>query len=73
MPVPTREDTYKIEVFSTLNYLKLRKIKKLILVNQKDLEISSNAEEQLALLQTHKHLKNIEVEMTRQLGTVILK
>jgi DNA primase len=73
MPVPTREETYIQEVFSTMNYLKLRKIKRLIIVNQKDLELHHNAEEQLSLLQTHKHLKDIEVKMTRQMGTVILK
>lgn len=73
MPVPTREDTYKEEVFSTVNYLKLRKIKRLISINQKDLEQPHSAEEQLSLLQTHKHLKDLEVEMTRQMGTVILR
>lgn len=73
MPVPTREDTYKEEVFSTINYLKLRKIRRLISINQKDLEKSHSSEEQLQLLQTHKHLKDIEVEMTRQMGTVILR
>jgi DNA primase len=73
MPVPSRDDTYRQEVFSTLNYLKLRKIKRLIIVNQKDLELRHTADEQLSLLQTHKHLKDIEVEMTRQMGTVILK
>jgi len=73
MPVPTREDTYRAEVFSTVNYLKLRKIKRLISINQKDLEQPHNAEEQLSLIQIHKHLKDLEVEMTRQLGTVILR
>jgi len=73
MPVPTRNDTYKEEVFSTVNYLKLRKVKRLISINQKDLEQSHTAEEQLSLLQTHKHLKDLEVEMTRQMGTVILR
>lgn len=73
MPVPTRDDTYKEEVFSTVNYLKLRKIKKLISINQKDLEKTHSVEEQLPLLQTHKHLKDLEVEMTRQIGTVILR
>ena len=73
MPVPTRDDTYKEEVFSTVNYLKLRKIKRLISFNQKDLEQPHTAEEQLSLLQTHKHLKDLEVEMTRQIGTVILR
>ncbi|HUS03791.1 MAG TPA: DNA primase [Chitinophagaceae bacterium] len=73
MPVPTRDDIYKEEVFSTVNYLKLRKIKRLISINQKDLEQPHSAEEQISLLQTHKHLKDLEVEMTRQMGTVILR
>ena len=73
MPVPTRDDNYREEVFSTVNYLKLRKIKRLISINQKDLEQPHSAEEQISLLQTHKHLKDLEVEMTRQLGTVILR
>jgi DNA primase len=73
MPVPTREDTYKEEVFSTVNYLKLRKIKKLISMNQKDLERPHSNEETVSLLQTHSHLKALEIEMTRQLGTVIIK
>lgn len=73
MPVPTRDDTYREEVSSTVNYLKLRKIKRLISINQKDLEQSDSAEDQLALLQTHKHLKDLEIEMTRQMGTVILR
>lgn len=73
MPVPTRDDTYKEEVFSTVNYLKLRKIKRLISINQKDLEQPHSAEELLSLLQTHKYLKGLEVEMTRQMGTVILR
>jgi DNA primase len=73
MPVPTRDQNYKEEVYSTVNYLKLRKIKRLIGINQKDLEESHTAEEQLSLLQTHKHLKDLEIEMTRQMGTVILR
>ena len=73
MPVPSREDTYKEEVFSTVNYLKLRKVKRLISLNQKDMEYTQNDERLLQLLQTHKHLKEIEIEMTKQIGTVILK
>ncbi|HEV8081441.1 MAG TPA: DNA primase [Chitinophagaceae bacterium] len=73
MPVPTRDDTYREEVSSTVNYLKLRKIKRLISINQKDFEQSNSAEDQLALFQTHKHLKDLEKEMTRQMGTVILR
>jgi DNA primase len=72
-PVPTREDTFKEEVFSTINYLGLRKIKRLISVNQKDLELAQTIEEQLTLLQTHKLLKDMEIEKTKKIGTVILR
>ncbi len=73
MPVPSREDVYKQEVLSTLGYLKLRKIKRLIEQNQKDLEQPHSAEEQLMLIQTHQHLKNLEREILKNVGTVILK
>ncbi len=72
-PVPTREDTYKEEVYSTVNYLRLRKIKRLIGMNLKDLEESHTTDELLTLLQTHKVLKDMEIEMTKKTGTVILK
>jgi DNA primase len=71
--IPTREELYKEEVYSTLNYLKLRKIKRLIDQNQRDLENEQHAEEQMILLQTHQHLKQAEVELTKQLGTVIFR
>ncbi|MBA2249698.1 MAG: DNA primase [Chitinophagaceae bacterium] len=72
MPVPTRSDTYKQEVFSTVNYLMLRKTRRMINENQKELELAQTSEAQLTLLQIHKHLKDLEIQMTKQLGTVIL-
>jgi len=72
-PIPTRETTYKEEVLSTLTYLKLRKIKRLIEENQRDLEKAKSTEEQLNLLQTHQHLKQLEMELTKNYGTVIYK
>lgn len=69
----TREDLYKEETLSTVNYLKLRKIKRLIEENQKDLERPHSGEEMLVLLQTHQHLKQMETALTKQLGTVILR
>lgn len=71
--IATREELFAEEVFSTLNYLKLRKIKRLMDENQRDLEKSSSAEDQLMLLQTHQHLKLMEIELTKQLGTVIFR
>ncbi len=69
----TRDDLYKEEVLSTLNYLKLRKIKRLIEMNQKDLEKSLTSDEQLMCMQTHRHLKNMERELLEIAGTVIVK
>jgi DNA primase len=71
--ISTREELYKEEVFSTLNYLKLRKIKRLIDENQKDLEGQHSAEKQIMLIQTHQHLKNMEKDLTHSQGAVIIK
>ena len=68
----TREDLYKDEVQSTLLYLKLKRIKGLIKENQKEFE-GSNSEKQILILQTHKLLKEIEISLTAEIGSVILK
>jgi len=67
------EDLRKEEAFSTINYLKLRKIKRLMDENQRDLEKHHTSEEQMLLLQVHQHLKKTEIELTQQLGTVIFR
>ena len=41
--------------------------------NQRDLERTTSPEDQLMLVQTHQHLKQMEIELTKQLGTVILR
>jgi len=71
--IDSREDLYKEEVFSTLNYLKLRKIKRLVDENQRDLEKTHSSEEQMVLLQVHQHLKQMEIDLTKKLGTVIFR
>lgn len=71
--IVTREEMYKEEVFSTINYLKLRKIKRMITENQNDLEKNHTPEEQMVLLQVHQHLKKLEMELTSAIGTVIFK
>ncbi|MCO5239188.1 MAG: DNA primase [Chitinophagaceae bacterium] len=72
-PLLTREDRYKEEVSSTLIYLKLRKIKRLIEENQRDLEHTKSPEEQLTLMQTHLHFKQLEKALTTEYETVIFK
>jgi DNA primase len=69
----TRDDLYKEEVHSTVNYLKLRKIKRLIEENQRDLEKNPDTAHMLVLIQTHRHLKQMEQELLKKTGTVILK
>lgn len=71
--ISTREELYKEEVQSTLIYLKLRKIRRLMDMNQKDLERSHNQEEQMMFMQTHLHLKKMEKELMGSSGTVIVK
>ena len=71
--IATREELFREEVTSALGYLKLRKIKKLIDQNQVDLLHATGTEEQMIYLQTHQHLKQMEKDITRQMGTVILK
>jgi DNA primase len=71
--IPTREELYAEEVGSTLTYLKLRKIQRLMDLNQKDLEKSKNQEEQLMFMQTHLHLKQMEKDLMVKSGTVIVK
>ena len=60
------------EIEIGLMYFKLRKVKKMISQNQIDLEAAPE-KEQIQLLQIHKHLKDVERELTQGIGTVILK
>ena len=71
--IPTREEMYKEEIESVLIYLKLKKIKWQIQINQQDIEKNTNPEELLLYLQTHQELKQIEMELSKALGTVIIK
>ena len=71
--IATRDDLYKDDVTSTLRYLKLRKIKRLMEENQQDLSRPHTEEEQMMLLQTHIHLKQLEKDLMQDLGTVIVK
>ena len=71
---PEREEVKDIinEIEIGLMYFKLRKVKKMISQNQMDLETAPE-KEQIQLLQIHKHLKEVERELTQGIGTVILK
>lgn len=65
-------DISKQDVLMSINYYKLRKLKKMFEENQRDMEFAPIAE-QMRLIELHQHLKAIEREITKQLGTVIIK
>jgi DNA primase len=67
------EDRTNEEVESAINYLKLRKIKRMLLENQVDLEKPHTVEEYEMLHRTHEHLKLMEMELTKKAGTVIIR
>ncbi|MDE3252935.1 MAG: DNA primase, partial [Bacteroidota bacterium] len=65
-------DTSLQDVRMSVHFYKLRKIKKMFDENQRDME-NATLDEQMRLIEVHKHLKEIEKELARQLGTVIIK
>jgi DNA primase len=65
-------DNSRQDVLHSLHYFKLRKIKKMMEENQRDLE-TATSENMRQFLEIHKHLKQIEVELTRSMGAVIVK
>jgi DNA primase len=72
-PFATREDLYREEINSVMIYLKLRKIKRMIDENQRDLEKPHTPDELITLIKTHQHLKQMEMELTKEMGTVIFR
>jgi len=66
------EDRTPQEITSAITYLKLKKVKKLLLQNHADMEKASPSG-QMTLFLTHQHLKQMEMELTSQLGSVIVK
>lgn len=67
------EDRTHEEVDSAINYLKLRKVKRMLLENQVDMEKQHTAQQFEMLLSTHEHLKHMEIELTRKMETAIIR
>ncbi|MFZ2783200.1 MAG: DNA primase [Sediminibacterium sp.] len=65
-------DTSVEDAITSMNYFKLRKIKKMFEQNQQDME-KAPFEEQLKLIELHKQLKEFERDITNRLGTVIIR
>lgn len=71
--VPTREGQYISDINSSLRYAELKKVRDLILENEKEFQKSQTNESLTILLETHRHLKEIEKELASKVGMVILK
>jgi DNA primase len=71
--IATPEELYREDVLSTMRYLKLRKIQRLMEENQQDLSKLHSDEELMVLLQTHRHLKELERGLLLDTGTVIVR
>ncbi len=67
------EDRTHMEVESAINYLKLRKIKRMIHENQLDMEKPHSSEEYQMLHGAHDHLKQMEMGLSKKMGMVIVR
>ncbi len=68
----SQKDNTEEEVESAIGYLKLRKIKKLLMQNHAEME-SADASQLSTFILTHQHLKSLEMELTKKLGTVVFR
>jgi DNA primase len=74
--IPTREDLFAMEVESAITYLLLRKAKvrlNTIRESMHQAEQDGKEEEMQLLLGIYNEMKKVEMELTKKLGTVILK
>ena len=69
----SEEDKSPEAIRSAIHYLKLRKVKRMLLENQKDLENERNENEINIMLQTHEHLKKVERSLAATVGSVIIR
>ncbi|HLK28233.1 MAG TPA: DNA primase [Puia sp.] len=66
------DDNYKEEVDGVLIYLKLKKIKRLILLNEEDLKKSTSTLDEIKHYQeVHMHLKQMQIELGKKKGTIV--
>ncbi len=68
----TTIDNSEEDVTMSVNYYKLKKLKKMFDQNQADMEKAS-IDDQMLLIRIHKELKDLERDIAKKLGTVILK
>lgn len=64
------DDDYRILVEDVLDYLKLRKIRHMIILNQKDLQLPHPDFEIIDLIRVHNHLKEEQMKIGKKKGIV---
>lgn len=69
----TNRDVTEQDVVLSLRYYKMKKLKKIISQNQEDIKHAKSDAEMKQLLEVHQELKQMEREITKQLGSVIVK
>ncbi|HSK13643.1 MAG TPA: DNA primase [Phnomibacter sp.] len=62
----------KLDVKRSVQYFKLRKLKDMLKENQKELRDTKDNDILKGLMEVHVELKKIEMEITKELGTVIM-
>lgn len=65
-------DNSRQDVLHSVHYFKLRKIKKMMEENQRDIE-NATPDTIKQFLDIHRHLKQLEKELTKTMGAVIVK
>ncbi|HZH94919.1 MAG TPA: hypothetical protein VEY06_03500, partial [Flavisolibacter sp.] len=68
----SKRDNTDDEIESAVSYLKLRKIKKLLLQNGAEMEHAEPSRLHTFIL-THQHLKGLEIELTKKIGAVVIR
>lgn len=71
--VATKESQYIVDIQSSLRYFELKRIRSLIVENEKEISSTTDTTRMDLLLETHKHLKELEKNLASEVGIVILK
>ena len=68
-----RDDQYISDINSTLRYVELKRVRSQILENEKALQNNPKENKLTVLLETHRYLKSLELELAKQVGMAIMK
>jgi DNA primase len=71
--IASPEELYLEDVRSVMRYLRYKKIMRLIEENQHDMQKPHTHDEWLILADTHRHLKEMEKSLAKEVGAVIIK